>query len=133
MLGLTEVVPLTWKARVHILNDVFRALTFLHTRTASKPVILHRDVKPSNILLDQHGTAFLADCGLAKSQALVGAGATHLSTTHMSGTPGFVDQLIINGLQHSERKLAAMLKPDSMDRLLHSAPCCSPHFLAPSQ
>ena len=40
------------------------------------PAVLHRDVKPSNILLDTRGTALLADVGMAKAGA---AGQTQVT------------------------------------------------------
>lgn len=43
--------------------DLSRAICFLHH---CNPVILHRDIKPNNILIDQYGRAKLADLGLAK-------------------------------------------------------------------
>jgi serine/threonine-protein kinase len=46
---------LTW------LEDVARALDFMHEQG-----ILHRDVKPENILFDEHGNVFLSDFGIAK-------------------------------------------------------------------
>mmetsp|Transcript_11933 Transcript_11933/g.20132 ORF Transcript_11933/g.20132 Transcript_11933/m.20132 type:complete len:254 (+) Transcript_11933:3-764(+) len=74
-----------------------RGLVFLHTPEGGKPVHLHRDVKPSNILLDAHLNAMLADVGLAKA-----AGThEHTSTNRMLGTQGFVDPLFINGGKHS--------------------------------
>jgi len=67
-------------------------LEFLHTSDPAvfKPEILHRDVKPSNILLDGDGNARLADMGLARE---LRAGADHLTAIiDISGTNGYMDQ-----------------------------------------
>jgi len=46
---------------VHIVLDIARALEHAHSRN-----VIHRDIKPDNILLTQSGIAKLADLGLAK-------------------------------------------------------------------
>jgi predicted Ser/Thr protein kinase len=45
---------------LHILDDVCQALDYVHSKG-----VIHRDVKPSNILLDKEGRAYLSDFGLA--------------------------------------------------------------------
>lgn len=45
---------------LHISKDILAALDYVHKRG-----VIHRDVKPSNILLDRDGRAFLSDFGLA--------------------------------------------------------------------
>ncbi len=57
-LKLTEIA--------HILKRVAEALDAAHAKN-----IIHRDVKPSNILFDNTGEAFLSDFGIAKSQKIV--------------------------------------------------------------
>ena len=60
--------PLEWEDRLRIICETTQALIYLHTPIAgSKGRVLHRDVKPSNILLDASRRAYLADTGLAKS------------------------------------------------------------------
>lgn len=57
-LKLTEIA--------HILKRVSEALDAAHAKN-----IIHRDVKPSNILFDNTGESFLSDFGIAKSKTIV--------------------------------------------------------------
>ncbi len=50
-----------------------------------KPKIIHRDIKPDNILLDQQLQAYLVDFGLAKTQD-----KKAVLSTLVAGTPGFI-------------------------------------------
>lgn len=52
--------PLTWPAAVRIAVDLADALAFAHRHR-----IVHRDVKPQNVLVAEHGRALLADFGVA--------------------------------------------------------------------
>jgi tetratricopeptide (TPR) repeat protein len=54
---------LDWDRRVHIIIGVAQGLAYLHK---CNPTIVHLDIKPQNILLDQDYTPKLADFGLAK-------------------------------------------------------------------
>lgn len=53
--------PLEPQRAVELLTDVATAIDAAHAGG-----VLHRDVKPSNILIDESGTAYLADFGIAK-------------------------------------------------------------------
>ncbi|KAL5723251.1 LRR receptor-like serine/threonine-protein kinase rpk2 [Ranunculus cassubicifolius] len=73
-----------WRVLHKIAIDIARALSYLHDQCV--PRILHRDVKPSNILLDNDFNAYLSDFGLAR---LLGTSETH-ATTGVAGTFGYV-------------------------------------------
>ncbi|KAE9602533.1 hypothetical protein Lal_00049508 [Lupinus albus] len=75
---------LTWDARIKILLGTAKALAYLHE--AIEPKIVHRDIKSSNILIDDDFNAKISDFGLAK---LLGAGKSHI-TTQVMGTFGYV-------------------------------------------
>ncbi|KAF9614876.1 hypothetical protein IFM89_020973 [Coptis chinensis] len=55
-----------WKKRYAIALDIAKGLHFLHS--VCDPVIIHGDIKPSNILLDSNFNAKIADFGLARSK-----------------------------------------------------------------
>ncbi|KAL8546068.1 hypothetical protein ACS0TY_005969 [Phlomoides rotata] len=73
-----------WRILHKIALDIARALAYLHDQCV--PRVLHRDVKPSNILLDEEYNAYLSDFGLAR---LLGTSETH-ATTGVAGTFGYV-------------------------------------------
>ncbi|MFS7938311.1 putative protein kinase RLK-Pelle-RLCK-V family [Helianthus anomalus] len=75
---------LTWEARMKVILGTAKALSYLHE--AIEPKVVHRDIKSSNILLDDEFNAKLSDFGLAK---LLGAGKSHI-TTRVMGTFGYV-------------------------------------------
>ncbi|KAL3814612.1 hypothetical protein ACJIZ3_015880 [Penstemon smallii] len=75
---------LTWEARTKILLGTAKALAYLHE--AIEPKVVHRDIKSSNILIDEDFNAKVSDFGLAK---LLGAGKSHI-TTRVMGTFGYV-------------------------------------------
>ncbi len=74
--------PLTKQEAIDIVQAVGDALTYAHDRG-----VLHRDVKPSNILLSPDGSIYLADFGLAR---MAEAGASTLSKDVMLGTPQYI-------------------------------------------
>nr|XP_043635952.1 probable LRR receptor-like serine/threonine-protein kinase At1g05700 [Erigeron canadensis] len=77
---------LSWRMRLQIGLDAAQALEYMHH--GCRPPIVHRDVKCSNILLNENFQAKLADFGL--SRAFATEGATHVSTG-IAGTPGYLD------------------------------------------
>ncbi|MGE3753937.1 MAG: bifunctional serine/threonine-protein kinase/formylglycine-generating enzyme family protein [Planctomycetota bacterium] len=72
----TETGQLPLSRLLEWLPDIARALDFVHSRG-----VVHRDVKPENILFDQSGHAFLADFGLVKSILSMTSGLTQTGAT----------------------------------------------------
>ncbi|XP_050376346.1 LEAF RUST 10 DISEASE-RESISTANCE LOCUS RECEPTOR-LIKE PROTEIN KINASE-like 1.2 isoform X2 [Argentina anserina] len=80
--GKAKPGALPWRTRINIAVETATALSYLH---ASE--IIHRDVKTTNILLDNNFCVKVADFGLSR---LFPTDVTHISTAPQ-GTPGYVD------------------------------------------
>src|SRR5206468_4089748 len=82
---LDEVVkrePMPIRRAVELIAKVARAVHYAHEHG-----ILHRHIKPGNILLDQNGEPHLTDFGLAR---LVEADSTVTGTLEVLGTPSYM-------------------------------------------
>ncbi|XWS39243.1 hypothetical protein CRYUN_Cryun18bG0033900 [Craigia yunnanensis] len=76
-----ENEKLNWITRLRIAVDVANGLQYIHEHT--RPRVVHKDIKSSNILLDSNMRAKIANFGLAKS-------GCNAITMHIVGTQGYI-------------------------------------------
>ncbi|KAG6682925.1 hypothetical protein I3842_13G166800 [Carya illinoinensis] len=74
----------SWNRRIEIAIGIARGLLYLHEECSGR--IIHCDIKPQNILLDDYYNALIADFGLAK---LLMMNQSHTNTA-IRGTKGYV-------------------------------------------
>ncbi|KAL6006250.1 hypothetical protein ACLOJK_040296 [Asimina triloba] len=74
---------LDWPTRYKVLAGLASALLYLHEEGGK--TVIHRDVKPNNVMLDTHYNARLGDFGLARLVE-----NENQITTKLAGTPGYM-------------------------------------------
>jgi serine/threonine protein kinase len=84
-----KAAPLSQPEAVELIATVAAALHFAHTRG-----VVHRDVKPANLLLDRTGVPFVGDFGVALREQDVGRGPRY------AGTPSYMSPEQARGEGH---------------------------------
>ncbi|XP_054779501.1 leucine-rich repeat receptor protein kinase HPCA1-like isoform X2 [Prosopis cineraria] len=79
-------IVLDWTRRLKVALGSARGLVYLHEH--ANPPVIHRDIKSTNILLDEHSNARVADFGLSKP--VDNCEKDHV-TTQVKGTMGYLD------------------------------------------
>ncbi|KAM3385164.1 hypothetical protein ACQJBY_009236 [Aegilops geniculata] len=82
---MTRRALLNWNRRRHIIEGVAQGLLYLHKHSRLR--VIHRDLKASNILLDENMNPKISDFGLAR---IFGSNESHANTSRVVGTHGYM-------------------------------------------
>lgn len=78
----TSHTPIDWEMLADIGIQVSSALKYAHSRG-----LIHRDIKPGNIMVDHTGKIWIMDFGLVK---MIGQSEHNSTTGHLAGTPRYM-------------------------------------------
>jgi serine/threonine protein kinase len=84
-----------WRERARVLAEVARGLAAAHAAG-----VVHRDVKPDNIIVGRDGRARLGDFGLARAgggEAVAPDGSAMAAGTAIAGTPAYMAPEVLSG------------------------------------
>jgi serine/threonine protein kinase len=98
-------VRLDWKRRLRVILGAAKGIAYLHE--LADPPIVHRDIKSSNVFLDERLNAKVADFGLSK---LLGEDGRGQVTTQVKGTMVSFTRIPVH---HTKAKLSRCRKLDS--------------------
>ena len=94
---LHSSTPLPWALRQAMALDVARGMNFLHTST---PIIMHRDLKSLNLLVDERWTVKVSDMGLSRFKAASSGAGLY---TAQCGTLQWMAPEVVAGHRYTEK------------------------------
>ncbi|KAH7427993.1 hypothetical protein KP509_10G070600 [Ceratopteris richardii] len=118
-----RISPLPWTARLRIMIDAAQGLHYLHH--GCNPRIIHRDIKSSNILLNDCFEAKISDFGISRNYLVTETGAP---PTALMGSMGYIDPEYLQTM-----KLTDKVDVYSFGVLMFEVVCGRPVILNSSQ